>query len=281
VKARAALAVLLLAAILPSGAAAEALRDRPHCQQDLFCLAARADGETVLLELDIDTDLPLTLAVHLETRNIEGDAGPLHLTLEGPGRRALARFRIAAPGAWSLAFDYTFHPGTTLARHDPDAVYRLPWPAGERHRVIQGAEGTLSHRGPLANAVDWALPAGTRVLAARDGTVVAVRDGAEAGGPDPALQGRENFVWLRHTDGTVGQYLHLLAGSVVVAPGETVAAGREIGRSGASGFSTEPHLHFHVSSPTPEGPDAFESFPLRFDLGDGRTGGMEAGRRYP
>ena len=273
-----ALAATLLAA---PALAAEALDHRPHCQRTLFCLSAERRGDEIALWLDSETDLVLTLVVGLETRNLDGPAGPLRHVIEGPGRSRLARLRVLAPGDWSLDWRYSFHPGAKPARHDPAARYRLPYRPGTAHHVIQGPLGPFSHRGPLAHAVDWAMPPGTPVLAARAGRVVGLRSGGGPGGPDPALAGQENFVWLRHADGTVGHYLHLEDGSIQVALGDAVAAGQTIARSGASGYGSEPHLHFHVSTPTVEGTAAFESFPLRFDLGGGRIGTLETGRSDP
>lgn len=269
---------LLLA---PAAAAGEPLLDRPHCQQGLFCLAAERQGEAIVLWLSVEAAAPLTLVVQPRAEGLEGPSAPIRLLSERPGRRALARFRIAAPGAWRLDWDYSFHPGAIRAGHAPEGPYRLPYAPGESYPVIQGAEGAFSHRGPVAHAIDWAMPPGAEVRAARGGRVIGLRSGEDEGGADPGWRGRENYLWIRHADGTVGQYMHLLKGSLRVALGERVAAGQPIAQAGNSGYSTEPHLHFQVSTATPEGPDAFETYPLRFDLGGGRAGGLETGRAYP
>jgi murein DD-endopeptidase MepM/ murein hydrolase activator NlpD len=51
-------------------------------------------------------------------------------------------------------------------------------------------------------------------------------------------------VVIRHADGHYTQYGHLSA--ISVRDGQTVAAGQRIGRSGATGNATGPHLHFEV-----------------------------------
>lgn len=273
-------AAWLASGLAEAAEAREPLRHRPHCQVGLFCLSAERQQERISLWLDSETDRPLTLAIRLEARNLTGAEPVIRTKLDAPGRRRLALLRIAVPGDWDLRWRYSFHPGTKPARHDPEAPYRLPYPAGASYRVIQGAEGPFSHRGALAHAIDWAMPPGSPVLAARAGIVIGLRDGAGPGGPDPERSGQENFVWLRHRDGTVGHYLHLAAGSLPVGLGDAVARGQAIGRSGNSGYSTEPHLHFHVSAPTPMGADAFETFPLDFDLGASGRGRPIAGQSY-
>ncbi len=80
--------------------------------------------------------------------------------------------------------------------------------------------------------VDFAVPTGT----SREG------GGGRAGG-DRGLGGSYGYqVVLRHADGRYTQYAHLSAISVRV--GQSVTAGQRIGRSGATGNVTGPHLHF-------------------------------------
>ena len=278
---RRAIAGLLLALAWPAPAVpAEPLLDRPHCQHGLFCLAAERRDEQVTLWLETQTAAPLTLVVQPRVEGLAGPSAPLSLQTDRPARRLLARFRIARPGDWRLGWSYSFHPGHARAQHAPEAPYRLPYPPGQAYRVLQGAEGAFSHQGPLAHAIDWAMPPGAEIRAARGGRVIGLRDGAGDGGRDPGLRGQENYLWIRHADGTVGHYLHLLRGSLLVGLDDPVAAGQPIARAGNSGFSTEPHLHFHVATPTPEGPAAFETFPLSFDLGEGSARPLEVGRRY-
>ena len=275
------LLVLVLWLLTPgTSKAEEALRHQPHCQAGLFCLAAERHGEEITLWLEVQTAEPLTLVVHPEAQGLDGPHGPLRLLSEQIARHAMARYRIRRAGDWRLDWRYSFHPGSEAAAHRPEGPYRLPYPPGTAYRVIQGAEGAFSHQGPLANAIDWAMPLGTEVRAARAGIVIGARAEGSAGGPDPALRGAENYLWIRHDDGTVGHYLHLLNDSLLVAHGQRVAAGQPIARSGDSGFSTEPHLHFHVATPSAEGTAAFESFPLRFDLGGNQAELLETGRLY-
>ncbi|MFI6936890.1 M23 family metallopeptidase [Streptomyces sp. NPDC050287] len=60
-----------------------------------------------------------------------------------------------------------------------------------------------------------------------------------------------NHVVLDLGDGTYALYAHLRRGSLTVAEGDRVRAGRRIADCGNSGNSTEPHLHFQLM----DGPD--------------------------
>jgi murein DD-endopeptidase MepM/ murein hydrolase activator NlpD len=57
-----------------------------------------------------------------------------------------------------------------------------------------------------------------------------------------------NHVIIDHGHREYSVYAHMQPGSVLVRPGDNIAAGALLGRLGSSGNSTEPHLHFHVCS---------------------------------
>ncbi|WP_327351788.1 transglycosylase family protein [Streptomyces sp. NBC_01304] len=87
--------------------------------------------------------------------------------------------------------------------------------------------------------VDFPVPTGTSVKAVAAGRVVSAGWGGAYG----------YQVVIRHTDGKYSQYGHLSA--LTVKSGQSVGAGQRIGRSGATGNATGPHLHFEVRT----GPD--------------------------
>jgi murein DD-endopeptidase MepM/ murein hydrolase activator NlpD len=138
--------------------------------------------------------------------------------------------------------------GLTLGRvdadHDDGYLYRLPYGDGVSFPIIQGYGAKLSHRGAERFTLDFGMPIGTPVHAARDGVVVLVEDSHEAGCPREECGRFANFVVVLHSDGTTGEYFHLERGSVQVRAGQTVARGQRLARSGNTGVSTAPHLHF-------------------------------------
>ncbi|MEV5610666.1 transglycosylase family protein [Streptomyces sp. NPDC052225] len=82
--------------------------------------------------------------------------------------------------------------------------------------------------------VDFAVPTGTSVKAVAAGQVVSAGWGGSYG----------YEVVIRHADGKYSQYGHLSALSV--KSGQRVVEGQRIARSGSTGNSTGPHLHFEV-----------------------------------
>ncbi|WP_125559444.1 M23 family metallopeptidase [Pseudoalteromonas rubra] len=55
-----------------------------------------------------------------------------------------------------------------------------------------------------------------------------------------------NHVVIKHAPGEYGFYAHLKKGSISVKPGDRVGQGELLGVCGFNGFTSEPHLHFHL-----------------------------------
>lgn len=86
---------------------------------------------------------------------------------------------------------------------------------------------------------DFAVPSGTKVVAAHGGTVV--KAGGNGAGDGPAYG---NAVVIKHGNGTYSQYAHL--SRVGVKIGQVVTTGQHIALSGNTGNSSGPHLHFEI-----------------------------------
>ncbi|MBC9725926.1 peptidoglycan DD-metalloendopeptidase family protein [Streptomyces sp. TRM68367] len=117
--------------------------------------------------------------------------------------------------------------GTTRARDF--LVAPVSASVGTPYRQAGSAWSKGYHTG-----VDFAVPTGTSVKAAAAGRVVSAGWGGSYG----------YEVVIRHDDGRYTQYAHLSA--ISVKTGQTVGAGQRIARSGSTGNSTGPHLHFEV-----------------------------------
>lgn len=79
--------------------------------------------------------------------------------------------------------------------------------------------------------IDIAVPTGTNVLAAQDGTVITVANSADYG----------NYIVIKNDKGYESKYAHLNA--VNVSQGQNVTYGDVIGKTGSTGSSTGSHLH--------------------------------------
>jgi len=141
---------------------------------------------------------------------------------------AVARFpRWAGLGADGVAGPATLR---ALSAPPPRAPLAFARPVAASVGDRYGPRGAGFHPG-----LDFPAPTGTPVVAARAGRVV------HAGW---AADGYGNSVVLAHGGGVRTRYAHL--SSVAVRVGQWVGGGARVGRVGATGFATGPHLHFEV-----------------------------------
>ncbi|HBP23335.1 MAG TPA: hypothetical protein DEA08_36855 [Planctomycetes bacterium] len=191
---------------------------------------------------------PITVTIEIkQLENLKPDQALPVSRVIPPGRnlRVLVLKRIDPERAWAYGDARAWHQiGSIAAKHDPKAVYRLPFPADQAIRVSQGALGKASHQGK--HAYDFAIPAGQPILACRAGRVVQVVQRFKKGGDDKALETKGNRVAVLHADGSFGIYGHLQHEGALVELGQEVKAGEPIGRCGATGYAKAPHLHFEV-----------------------------------
>ena len=100
------------------------------------------------------------------------------------------------------------------------------------YRRLHPVHGTTrAHLG-----VDYGAPSGTPVRAVATGTVEAAGWSGEAG----------RMVRIRHSGGYQTAYLHLSSFAPGIRPGVRVDQGQLIGRVGASGTATGPHLDYRI-----------------------------------
>ena len=115
---------------------------------------------------------------------------------------------------------------------------RFLWPARGR---VSGAFGAQRiYRG----GVPAAYHSGTDIAAGAGAFVVAPADGVVTLAPPPAFSLEGNLVIIDHGMGLTSSFLHL--SSALVRPGQVVHRGDPIGRVGATGRATGPHLHWSM-----------------------------------
>lgn len=134
-----------------------------------------------------------------------------------------------------------------IAEEIAAATGGMPLPAGplpdpSAAGLIWPVEGTVTSGfgyrwGQLHEGIDIAVPEGTPIRAAADGTVILLQSEAESGGYG-------NYTCIDHGGGLSTCYAH--QSSFGTSVGAHVSQGDVIGLSGNTGHSTGPHLHFEV-----------------------------------
>jgi murein DD-endopeptidase MepM/ murein hydrolase activator NlpD len=132
----------------------------------------------------------------------------------------------------------------TIKNYDTQYVYDLPFGKGKALWIHQGYNGTFSHQNE--NSLDFIMPEGTEVLAAREGKVIDIVQSNNRSCPTRSCAPFGNYVSILHPDGTIAQYYHLEQNGVQVKLGDSVTKGQFIAYSGNTGWSSGPHLHFNV-----------------------------------
>ena len=94
--------------------------------------------------------------------------------------------------------------------------------------------------------LDFYLPQGTPIIAARLGIVTETENGYNKASYRRSFMPKCNYVYIRNSDGEESVYAHLAFGSVRVRVGQQVRKGQILGLSGQTGYATYPHLHFGV-----------------------------------
>lgn len=171
----------------------------------------------------------LNISSRTETRGEEGaeyEVTILDVTLTAGDLDSICRRRLSAEQL-SIYDIYSKTQGGLQRYYKP---LDLNWLAyiksyyGYRKNPTTGANEY--HRG-----IDIAVPEGTEVLAAQDGTVVTASSNAEYG----------NYIIIRNDEGYESRYAHL--STINVSQGQVVNHGDVIGKTGGTGSSTGSHLH--------------------------------------
>ena len=158
---------------------------------------------------------------------ITGSAGPAKKA-DKPGAAKLATY--TPPKADSKVIKEA-EAASTEAAPDSTGIGKMRWPV--RGRVV-GTYGN-SNGASYNDGIDIAVPEGTPVKAAENGVVIFAGEGLKDFG---------KTVLVRHADGKVTVYGH--TSEIKVSRGDTVKRGQEIAKSGMSGNTDSPKLHFEV-----------------------------------
>jgi murein DD-endopeptidase MepM/ murein hydrolase activator NlpD len=168
-------------------------------------------------------------------------------------------------------------PGPPKAERAAKMILDLPFAKHEAYIVSQGFNGGKTHvTEDSTYAIDIAMPERSMVHAVRNGVVMDVEEDFNKGGMDyEKFIDKANHVRVLHEDGTMALYAHLGLASVIVRPGARVRAGQAIARSGNTGLSSGPHLHFVIQQNIGM---KLVSIPFEFRLKSGGSAVPEEGK---
>ncbi len=178
-------------------------------------------------DVDLRHDLhknDLVSVLYEDTDGVEPLVLAARLTLlpGTPTERKVDAFRYQAQG--DRFPSYWASDGTEVPKRLIDG------PLGDYEQITSLLKDRPTHEG-----MDFKTPIGTEVHAPRAGKVTRVNWNHAANG---------NCVELQFSDGATAKFLHLNENNVT--EGQTVTAGQIIAKSGNTGRSTGPHLHYQI-----------------------------------
>lgn len=228
-------------------ARAEELRRRRVFRRSLRVKGLRGSGYIDLFVENL-TAHTVTVTMDVTCKNMASTEDlPLTAVLEGKQNKKVTRLTpIDASSPFRYHYKVDLLPGKAKAVPDKDYVYALPYRPGTSHWVVQGYGGKFTHRGRSRYSIDFAMPEGTPIYAARGGVVAEVKFDSNESGASEEYRELANYVIIEHADGTWAEYYHLKENGVEVEVDEEVDTGQIIGYSGNTGYSKIPHLHFAV-----------------------------------
>lgn len=166
----------------------------------------------------------------------------------------------------SFKTETKFNLGIADLKNYIDYNYSLPFSKGETFIVFQGYNGNFSHQNE--NALDFSMPIGTKILAAREGTVIKVVKNNNQNCAEKRCVEFNNYILIYHNDGTFSKYDHIKFNGALVKEGDKVKENDVIGYSGNVGWSNGPHLHFMVFI---QHIDKIETIKTKFKINDGTS----------
>lgn len=216
-----------------------------------------------------DAYCPMSMEIELKMENLEvvGGKKEVYVVPARTSKFKLLELRLKNPkkgSNYSSRHAFTF--GDALkTEYNKEHVYYLPFRKGQKFLMFQGYNGKESHHNMMA--LDFELPEGTAVTAARAGVVIDVEESHTESCPQEDCGKYNNFVLVYHEDGTLAEYTHLQQNGAKVEVGQKLKAGDLIGSSGKVGRATGPHLHFICFLPKI---DKRISVPTLFKVDDGK-----------
>jgi len=205
-------------------------------------------GFTLYLENNAYSDISIKLFSTKMINLLPSQNLPYIASFPARSRTKVLEFNIADfSKASTFQMHYNSMMGTLNPNYNENYLYALPYKRGQGYTLTQGFNGSATHKGRSAYALDFDLPIGTEIHAMRDGIVTAVEDKHTEHGFSDKFADKANHIVILHDDGTMAMYGHLNTNGVRVKVGQKIYKHMLIGYSGNTGYSSGPHLHVHIS----------------------------------
>ncbi len=213
------------------------------CQTNKLFYENKARG--YILYVNNPDLFPISIQLNLELENLAFSEADRKVFVIPPKVQRFKIGELTASQNGRYKFNYKFKStigDITITDYDKSIAYDLPFQKGKSYHLYQGYRGSFSHQ--TENALDFTMPEGTEILAAREGVIVQVVQNNTEHCPSIECKKFNNYITIMHADGTYGNYGHIKFNGSVFKVGDLVKRGDVIAYSGNVGYTSGPHLHF-------------------------------------
>ena len=213
--------------------------------QDIQILSEKGDDSSIKIYAKSNADFEQSVKLNLTYKGIKlSESVPIVKVLPPQTKLYFVTLTPVKGESYSYKYEYTYISGDVNGVHNDAHVYQLPFRKGTECLVGQSYLERPTHMNQYA--VDFNMEIGTEICAARDGTVTRVVQHNNKGCPREDCSRYNNFILVKHSDGSVADYSHIKKNGAMVKVGDRVKAGQPIALSGDTGWASGPHLHFEV-----------------------------------
>jgi murein DD-endopeptidase MepM/ murein hydrolase activator NlpD len=222
--------------------------DRQSLMAAVLAVPATAKPGAALIHVENASGLVSAISLQIGERDFVSEVIELNETLTGIRTAPDPRKTAESEQLWTILNTTGSDIYCSGSFKAPVSSTRRTSFFGDRRvfKYSNGKSDTSIHAG-----VDYGVPRGTPVNACGQGKVVLARFRIVTG----------NSVIVEHLPGVYSLYYHL--DTIDAREGDVVDAGTLLGRSGATGLATGPHLHWEIRvSGENTDPDAFITRPI-------------------
>ncbi|WP_405606976.1 M23 family metallopeptidase [Polaribacter sp. Asnod1-A03] len=189
---------------------------------------------------------PVFVKIDFKLNNLKSSKGnhKVFIIAARSKRNVITLLKSVKKGSYGFNYKTKFNYSSYLSKVDTSYVYNLPFKVDSQFNISQGHFGKRTHM--KERALDFSLPIGTDVYAAREGIVIDVVDYNTKTCYHKDCSKYNNKIIIYHNDGSFSEYVHIDTNTAKVKIGEKVLKGQLIAKSGNIGWSSGPHLHFSV-----------------------------------
>ena len=233
--------LLIILIILPNYLSAKS-----KCSEKL-CLDLNIVNKSLNIVIQNNYPHQISLQLNLEPNDVVDLTSPQNLIIKASSTKKLKLSLYNINKLTELQASYKWMFGNYEATNT--YIYHLPYAQNKSYLVGQGNNGEFTHKDKHKYAIDWNMDIGSNIHAARSGFVVKLENNYKESGNSEEFLEKSNYIKILHDDGTSATYAHIKFNGTLVKINERVSQGELIAYSGNTGYSSGPHLHFHVSKP--------------------------------